>query len=81
MSPREELNLRPTPYHGVALPLSYPGVIFEENYPKIPITRPKYKSVFRKRILYFGALLRKAVGWEGFAPPKAEATAFTARSI
>ena|GEM_PF-2536108 len=26
MSPREELNLRPTPYHGVALPLSYPGV-------------------------------------------------------
>jgi len=26
-------------------------------------------------------LLRKAVGWEGFAPPKAEATAFTARSI
>lgn len=25
VSPREELNLRPTPYHGVALPLSYPG--------------------------------------------------------
>lgn len=31
MSPREELNLRPTPYHGVALPLSYPGDKFSQS--------------------------------------------------